>query len=211
LGDIFTPYTSKQRSLEPRAILALEKTRGIEELILGWVLDNRALAILPTLVTAENLAKASQLQVIFSRAARRVGAGALHLDSLLPFLPPLSSITAALDAAHNPLEAWFDKRNAELGIELDLDFDLNRCPPRSLSPLILSYLLNPGTVCSVRAVDLNSTNEQIKIELVYIPSIQNDIKSGSSKGSGANGNGWKETFLVNRKALENFVPHIYWV
>jgi len=48
LGEVFTPYQLPARTAEPRALLlALQKIRGLEELILGWVVHNRSLSLTP--------------------------------------------------------------------------------------------------------------------------------------------------------------------
>lgn len=213
MAEIFTPYTVRERTAEPRALLALQKVRGLEELILGWVVQNRTLSFCPLISTSacsegqkQCSPKISSLDVQFSRSGRRVGGGALHLDYLLPFLPPISSVGDALETSGTPSEGWFDARNASLGIDLDTDYDLNRCPPRSLSQLVLGYLLNRDAMCTVRGTG-TAKNPQVCIELVYLaPHGEED-----DGGSVVDRLGWKEVCLVHRTALENFVPHVYWV
>ncbi len=247
MAEIFTPYTVRERTAEPKALLALQKVRGLEELILGWVVQNRTLSVSPLAGSGSQLAapgasqslitdpspseqtathpKISSLDVQFSRSGRRVGGGALHLEYVLSFLPPITSVAGALEPSGTPSEDWFDRRNAALGIDLDTEYDLNRCPPRSLSQLMLGYLLNRDAVCTVRSTG-TSKNPQVCIELVYLAPVNPSPHSPSphspspstpsaqrqeAETSTTERLGWKEVCLVHRTALENFVPHVYWV
>jgi len=129
----------------------------------------------------------------------------MNLDYVLPFIPGFDSVGEALSADGAPREPWFDRRNAELGIELDSEYDLNRCPPRSLSQLIFSYLLNQEAMCTIRGSG-TAKCPQICLELVYLAPRAQPVASKDHERVG-----WKEVCLVNRVALENFVPHVYWV
>lgn len=204
MGEIFTPYSSRERAYEPRAIGALEKCRGIEELLLGWISEKRSLCL--TTVQPTDTPQSGALDVAFSRSGRRVAGGTINLDYLMSFVPGVESVAGAIDSTGAPNEAWFDARNEQFGIELDPEYDLNRCPPRALSPLVLSYLVNPRAVCTVRSVE-GSHPRQFQVELLYLASDSLESLGGSERI----GLGWKEQFVVHRAALENFVPHVYWV
>ena len=248
MGEIFTPYTIRgERTAEPRALSALKRVRGLEELLLGWVVQNRTLSLSPVgsriptskIISADNprpsnklsgstdgrgearqsvrplrpafnqnqsRVKVDALDVQFSRSGRRIGAGVLHLDYILSFLPPVCSVREAIDSSGSPSEGWFEARNSALGIELDTEYDLNRCPARTLSQLILSYLLNHDAMCTVRSTG-TLKNPQLCIELVYLsPQFGSDMGNSLDERLG-----WKEVCLVHRGALQSFVPHVYWV
>ncbi len=215
MGEVFTPYQLPARTAEPRALLlALQKIRGLEELILGWVMHNRSLSLTPLAVKQGVVANQgahgprgpiAALDVHFSKGTRTVGGGVMNLDFVLPFVPSFSSVGDALSSTGTPTEQWFDQRNADLGIELDAEYDLNRCPPRSLSQLIFGYLLNQEAICTIRGTG-TAKSPQICLELVYLsPRTQENSSKEQERV------GWKEVCLVNRIALENFVPHVYWV